>query len=315
MKGKEKVFTAIALTTATIAAAAAVNKLIFRNAIKCNLLEKKQGQFYKWRFGSVYYEKYGQGQPLLLVHDLSPASSSYEWQNCIAKLSKHYSVYVFDLLGCGRSEKPNLVYTNFMYSQLINDFIKEVIGRRTNVAATGSSCSLILTACLNSPDSFDKIFLISPESLKACAQIPTKISKLYMNILDIPVLGTMIYNIAFSKKLLKEMFYSKFADCSQNDISQLVCRYHEGAHLGSSASKSLYASIKGRYTNFNVNKALREIDNSIFMIGGADSEFMDEIISSYRELNPAIESTLISGCKDFPVLEDASSLADTILRF
>ena len=45
----------------------------------------------------------------------------------IDKLAENHAVYALDLLGCGRSEKPKITYTNYLYVQLISDFIKNVI--------------------------------------------------------------------------------------------------------------------------------------------------------------------------------------------
>lgn len=55
------------------------------------------------------------------------------------KLEKHYTVYTIDLLGCGRSDKPYLTYTNYLYVQLLTDFIHDVIGERPDVVTTGNS--------------------------------------------------------------------------------------------------------------------------------------------------------------------------------
>ena len=74
----------------------------------------------------------------------------------IPMLKDHYTVYTIDLLGCGRSEKPNLTYTNFLYVQLISDFIKSEIGRRTDVVAVGASSSILTMACAYNPDLFDQ---------------------------------------------------------------------------------------------------------------------------------------------------------------
>ena len=57
--------------------------------------------------GNIYYTKCGSGKPLLLIHDLHFASSGYEWESIREQLSRSYTVYTLDLLGCGRSEKPN----------------------------------------------------------------------------------------------------------------------------------------------------------------------------------------------------------------
>ena len=315
MKTRNKILTGIALVTGTVAAAAAVNKLIFSNAVKEHLLKiPSEKSFYQWRFGSVYYEKSGQGNPVLLIHDLNPAASSYEWHKCTEELSKNYCVYTLDLLGCGRSEKPNLLYTNFLYTQLINDFIKDVIGHRTNIIASNASCPLALVACLNAPDSFDKICLINPPSLQECGQIPTDASKLYMHLLDIPVFGTMIYNIAFSKKMLRETFEKEYIfDSDRISDLDLSC-YHESAHLSGSPSKALFASIHGKYTNFNVSKALKDINHNIFIIGSEEIPSTKDTILEYQNLNPVVESLLIPNSKKMIALERPENLTECLKR-
>ena len=97
---------------------------------------KRQGSYYEWKFGKIYYTKKGDGKPLLLIHDLTTSSSAYEWNKVIDKFSKTNTVYCLDLLGCGRSDKPNLTYTNYLYVQLLTDFIKHVIGDKTDIIAT-----------------------------------------------------------------------------------------------------------------------------------------------------------------------------------
>lgn len=121
---------------------------------------------------SLYKE--GSGKPILLIHDLSPASSGYEWKEFARRLAKDRTVYTIDLLGFGRSEKPNLTYTNYLYVQLISDFIKSEIGHRTDVAATGDSSSIAVMACSNSPELFDRLLLINPESLLSSSLVPGK---------------------------------------------------------------------------------------------------------------------------------------------
>ena len=66
-------------------------------------------------------------------------------------------VYTIDLLGCGRSEKLNMTYTNYLYVQLISDFIKSEIGHRVNVIATGEAASIPVMACANNPELFDPV--------------------------------------------------------------------------------------------------------------------------------------------------------------
>ena len=134
----------------------------------------------------------------------------FEWRALNSYLSESYTVYTIDLLGCGRSEKPNLTYTNYLYVQLIADFIKSEIGHRTNVIASGTSSSIAIMACSNSPELFDQMLFINPESVHSSGLYPGKNAKLYKLILDMPVIGTLIYNISCSRNTIKKDFLSKY---------------------------------------------------------------------------------------------------------
>ena len=58
-----------------------VNRFINMTADIKNILKAENGNFYDWKNGQIYYTKRGSGSPLLLIHDLNPVSSSYEWCN------------------------------------------------------------------------------------------------------------------------------------------------------------------------------------------------------------------------------------------
>ena len=88
------------------------------------MLYCKNKHQYSSRFGDIFYTKKGHGTPLLLIHDLKCAASAAEWDSIIDSLAENHTVYALDLLGCGRSEKPKMTYTNYIYVQLINNFIK-----------------------------------------------------------------------------------------------------------------------------------------------------------------------------------------------
>src|ERR671913_1071717 len=53
--------------------------------------------------GAVAYEVFGEGPPVVLVH--GTPTRSYLWRNIVPALAEHRSVYVYDLLGYGESEK------------------------------------------------------------------------------------------------------------------------------------------------------------------------------------------------------------------
>lgn len=315
MKAKSKLFSLLLLSAGATAATAIINKTIKMSATAKRLLNTdSQSLCYKWRLGNISYTKSGTGNPLLLIHDLNYSSSSCEWSAIVNKLKEKYTVYTIDLLGCGQSEKPNLTYTNYLFVQLINDFIKSEIGHRTNVIATGESASFITMACSADPELFDKLLFINPIDLYDSSHIPGKYSKIYKLILDLPVFGTLFYNIACSHSIITESFQKYYFYNPFSVKPQYIEKYYESAHLGD-CPKSIYSSIRCNYLKCNMMNAIKKIDNSIYILGGGAKDNIKEVINIYKQCNPAIESSIIPKTKHLPQLEDPGKVLETILMF
>lgn len=311
MNNKNKLITFLSLSSGAAASISMINKYIQIRATSKNLLENPQSLCYKWRFGNIHYTKIGSGKPLLLIHDLTPISSSYEWNSLISSLSRRFTVYTIDLLGCGNSEKPNITYTNYLYVQLISDFIKSVIGRRTDIVACGGSSSFVIMACSSDSELFDRLLFINPDSLLTCSKVPGKSAKLYKFILDLPILGTLIYHISTSQKAIQELLIKEYYENPFSVRQSIVDTYYESAHLGESP-KSAFSSIICHYTKCNIVNALKKIDNSIYLLGSRNIQGMDERLNEYQSYNPAIETTLLSKGLQLPQLEYPEEVLNVI---
>lgn len=314
MKAKNKIITTILLSAGATASIALLNKYIKMTAISKNLLSVQEPHCYKWRLGNIHYTKIGNGKPLLLIHDLDSSSSGCEWDNLIPQLKDQYTIYTIDLLGCGRSEKPNLTYTNFLYVQLINDFIKSEIGHRTNVIASGSSSSLVTMTCGYNSDLFEKIMFINPESFASCSQIPGKSAKFYRLILDMPILGTLLYHIGVARNIIEESFKEKYFYNLYNVKKSYIDKYFEAAHLGDSP-KSIYSSVLCNYTKCSISRSLEKINNSIYILCGSTEPKIDHTIKEYTLCNPSIEFSIIPNTKHLPQLEKPAEVSNIINMF
>lgn len=60
-------------------------------------------QTFDFRGQAVAYDVVGEGEPIVLVH--GTPFSSYVWRRIARELSRHYTIYMYDLLGYGQSEK------------------------------------------------------------------------------------------------------------------------------------------------------------------------------------------------------------------
>ena len=176
-----------------------MNRTVNRTACMKEILSSHPGHYYDWKHGRIYYTKTGSGAPLLLIHDLHPASSSYEWSRMMKKLEKTNTVYTIDLLGCGRSDKPNITYTNYLYVQLMNEFISNVINEKTDVIATGDSLSFVVMACQMESKYYDHIVGVCPTDLYELAKAPGRRKNMLKFLIELPIIGTFIYNMAVSR--------------------------------------------------------------------------------------------------------------------
>lgn len=69
------------------------NRFIDATSQLKDMLEQLHSKTYEWRFGRIHYTKQGQGSPLLLIHDIMPGASGYEWNAVEKQLATEHTVY------------------------------------------------------------------------------------------------------------------------------------------------------------------------------------------------------------------------------
>ena len=312
---KKNVRQFILLTTLAAGTIHVLNRFITTTAEMKNILTTTKGQFYNWRNGEIFYTKRGEGSPVLLVHSLDPICSSKEWTNLIKKLEKNHTVYTIDLLGCGRSDKPFLTYTNFLYVQLITDFIKDVIGEKVDVIASNRSLSFVVLAHNNNKEIINKIIGINPPELESLKINPDKYASVRKTLLEIPIIGTFVYHIFISNANITKTFQERFYAKPQLVSTKLIDAFYEGAHKKNSGGKYLMASIEGHYTDNSINHALEKLDIPLYLIQSRYGNNFVKKIDAYCELNDSIEAAYISNAKELPHLEVTSKLYEIVNMF
>ncbi len=156
--------------------------------------------------------------------------------------------------------------------------------------------------------------LLNPDTFQEMYQTPKGSAKLIKRLIELPLIGTLLYNILYSRqhidKRLRETYLtSTFSTTTLPDI------YVENAHTNEPGAKYLTSSLKGRFVNINITNALRSIDNSIYLVLGEENPDREEIASCYCECNPAIETCVIPDSKRYTQIERADELLKQIKIF
>nr|WP_017718876.1 alpha/beta fold hydrolase [Oscillatoria sp. PCC 10802] len=106
------------------------------------------GAHWTWREQSIYYVRAGsrhpQRPPLLLVHGFG--GSTDHWRKNLAGLQDDFEVWAIDLLGFGRSAKPDWQYSGELWREQLRDFITGAIGQPAVLA--GNSLGGYVSLCV-----------------------------------------------------------------------------------------------------------------------------------------------------------------------
>ena len=92
-KNGHKLFTLVALLGTAAGVIHIANRFIDATSQLKDMLEQPHSKTYDWRFGKIHYTKQGHGSPLLLVHDMMPGASGYEWSSVEKQLETEHTVY------------------------------------------------------------------------------------------------------------------------------------------------------------------------------------------------------------------------------
>ena len=309
-ENRKKLLKGIGITAVAAGTVYGINRLVFFLSTVKELLTSKEKSYYSWRFGNIYYSKKGEGKPVLLIHSLTSSGADCEWHAILDELAESHTVYTIDLPGCGRSGKEKMIYTNYLYVQAVNDFVKHIIKAKTDIITSDDSSSIAVMACHSEPSLYGRFIFINPESLDHMVKRPKTWQKCLSYVMQLPLIGTLYYVLVNSKWKIKSDFENKYYFDHTKIAPGMADMFYEAAHLGGFAARFACASQIGYYTRINVVYALKQIDHSMYIIGGGEAEGMDETIAGYTHFNPAIETVRIEATKGMPHMEKPVETAD-----
>ena len=118
---------------------------------------------YESRFVSVlgsnmHYVEEGKGPTLLLVH--GNPTSSYLWRNVIPTLSKNNRVIAVDLIGMGKSDKPDIAYRFADHAEYLNAFVTELELQQLTLVLHDWGGALGLDVAATNPEKIKQIVLM-----------------------------------------------------------------------------------------------------------------------------------------------------------
>jgi pimeloyl-ACP methyl ester carboxylesterase len=121
------------------------------------------GKFIAVNGAKIYYEEFGQGEPLILLHGFGRTLA--DWKPFIPEFSKQFRVIALDMRGHGRSTNSDTSKV-FLHATAATDLLELMEKLRLKkVKAIGHSSGgiIILYAAIKEPDRFEAIVPVSAQ--------------------------------------------------------------------------------------------------------------------------------------------------------
>ena len=266
-----------------------------------------------WRSHRVAYTRHGAGTPVLLLHGIHAGASSYEWRNTIDALAARHTVYVPDLLGFGRSARPNVRYTPALYQAFLADFMAKLGHGPLAVVASSLSAAYVVALAARDPRHIAALALIGPAGVGQLREAASTGQAATQLLLDAPIVGTAFYNALTSPVSMRELLEERYAN-DRLVTDELVEEYVQNARQP--GAKHVVAAFVGGRLNVDIRNALRRVRHPLLILWG-DQARMNSVQNAhaFRVLKPDAEWTLVSDAGDLPHDEQPEQTNEAILRF
>ncbi|TMC57785.1 MAG: alpha/beta fold hydrolase [Chloroflexota bacterium] len=238
----------------------------------------------------MFYEVKGDrdAKPLVLLHGFGPGASSFEWRKNIDALSTQFRVFAVDLLGFGLSDRPAIDYNSQVFTDLIGDFMREVIGKPAVVVAHGMACAFVIADAYRHPRFYDRLVLVAPPPFILQENTAGPLSGVVKFALRLPIIGQTIYNVLASRTAIRG-YYDRQGYHNPGLITDELVEYvYTSAHQPS--SRYAMVSFLSNALTVDVNEATTRLQMPVVVVTGRESMFSPvEVSDAFKRVNAGID--------------------------
>ena len=109
---------------------------------------------------STNYFETGNGEPIVFIHGL--VGGGISWLPVVCGLSFECRSVLPDILGCGRSDKPNMEYSIDTFSEWLREFLNALGIAKATLVGISLGGAIATQFAHDKPDRVDKLVLVDP---------------------------------------------------------------------------------------------------------------------------------------------------------
>lgn len=210
----------------------------------------------------LYEDTLGEGTPVVLVHSVNAAASSYEMRPLFQGLRGKRPVLAFDLPGFGRSQRGEREYDRSLYREAVLAMIDRAAqhrGGQVHVVALSLGCEFAAAAALERPDTVRSLTMISPTGLGRPREAPQQAaaagrSEKILRVLSTPIVGVPLFAALVSRPSIHYFLSKSFVGPTDKGLQ----RYSRVAGHQPGARFAPFAFLSGKLFDPEVATAVYE---------------------------------------------------------
>lgn len=301
----------LALGSAAIGALAALNSALSAAPRPPQPQGPGRTEEFHWAEGRIHYTVDGDGPPLLLVHGLGVAASSFELRYVAEPLARAFRVYTIDLLGFGLSERPKREYSAGLYLRLIEDFLRQVVGPGAALLACGASAAHALSVAAKHPDLVRALVLSSPAPLVRQSELPGPAQRVAGTLLGTPLLGQSLFNAMTARNSIRAYLRDRAYSNPDLVTESMVEAQYAMAHQPN-ARYAAQAFLAG-HLDLDARQPLAAVRQPLLLVFGARAVPPPQpAAAEYARHNPRAQVLLLERSGTLPHEEQAERFAGSV---
>ncbi|HEY9603630.1 MAG TPA: alpha/beta fold hydrolase [Allocoleopsis sp.] len=238
------------------------------------------GTYWQWRGQSIYYVQAGQKRsgrpPLLLIHGFG--ASTDHWRKNITQLKNDFEVWAIDLLGFGRSAKPDWQYGGDLWRDQLHDFITHVIGQPAVLAGNSLGGYSALCVAAQRPDAAVGLVLLNSAGPFTDTKIPTQPNPLQKFLSDLtravllqPWASYLLFQYVRQRSVIRQTLEKVYLDQSAVTDQLVEEIYRPSCDVG---AHKVFASVFKSPQGENVDVLLGQLTRPLLLLWGEADPWM-----------------------------------------
>jgi pimeloyl-ACP methyl ester carboxylesterase len=212
-------------------------------------------QRWNWRGYDIFATTAGSGPLVLLVHGIYAGASSYEYRKLFPLLARRHRVVAIDLLGCGVSARPNIAYSDELFTELIVDALNEFGTEPTTLIGSSLGGAFAIRAAARANDRVKHLVAICPTGLAGVLDRPaTGVQRGIAATLRSPLVGEALFNLLASRPSLRWFLENQSYADKSSVTPEIVDHYYAVTHLD--GARYVPAQFVGGLLNCDVARDL-----------------------------------------------------------